>query len=123
MKRLVADATALARWFGGDSPLRAEYEAGSLIVVGPTHLPHDLLGELVARSGADADIASRLAREIAQLRFELRDPPTAELATWIARGVDPRRAAYAALASDLDLRLATADPVLRETAATLLSEP
>jgi predicted nucleic acid-binding protein len=122
MNRLVADATALAAWFDGDSPLRAQYEAGSLVVVGPTHLPHDLLGQLVSRSRADADTAARLAREVANLGFELRDPPTTELARWIARGLDPRRAAYVALAASLGVPLATHDATLREAAGTLVTE-
>jgi hypothetical protein len=116
----VADATALGAWFSGDDAMRREYEAGAVVIVGPTHLPSDLVAELARRFDVDADRLGRLAREVGQLGLELRDPPLAETAQWIGRGLDPRRAAYAALAGALDLPLVTSDRELRRVAATVI---
>lgn len=114
MKRLVLDAGAVAAWFvGGHGGLRTEYEAGSLSVIGPRQLPRDLLGELAQRTGADADTLAAMGVEIERLGFELRDPPTQELARWLADGLDAGRAAYAALATTLDVTLVTDDEALR----------
>ena len=117
MRRVVADAGAIAAWFpDGQGALRGDYEAGTLTIVGPRSLPHDLVAELAARAGTDADLLARLATEVDRLGFDLRDLPSSALAGWIARGLDTRRASYAALAEELDLTLVTDDEALRRAA-------
>ncbi len=123
MRRIVIDAAALLAWFGGDGPhrsLRAEYEAGALTVLAPRHLVADVLGELAARDEPAPDRLARMAGELQRLGIQLQDPPLTELAGWLAQGLDPRRAAYAALAASLDVPLAAADADLRRIASGLL---
>jgi predicted nucleic acid-binding protein len=123
VKRIVIDAVALLTWFDGTGPhrsLRADYEAGALTVLAPRHLVADVLGELAARDEPAPDRLARIAGELQRLGVQLQDPPVAELAGWLAQGLDPRRAAYAALAASLDVPLAAADADLRRVAADLL---
>ena len=123
MRRIVIDPPALLAWFGGDGPhrsLRAEYEGGALTVLAPRHLVADVLGELTSREAPAPDRLARIAGELQRLGFQLQDPPVEELAGWLARGLEPRMAAYAALAASLDVPLAAADADLRRVASDLL---
>lgn len=123
MRRIVIDPAALLTWFGGDGQhrqLRAEYEAGALTVLAPRHLVADVLGELALRDAPAPDRLARVAGELQRLGIQLQDPPIAELPTWLAQGLDSRRAAYAALAASLDVPLAAADADLRRVASDLL---
>jgi predicted nucleic acid-binding protein len=122
MRRVVIDAGALLRWFDTDSAqrsLRAEYEAGTLAVIGPRGLIADVLGDL-ANDGVPPDRLARIATELQRIGLQLQDAPMAELTTWLARGLAPRRAAYPALAASLELPLVTDDPELRRIATTVL---
>ena len=112
MKRLVVDAGVIASWFrpdGSGRALRAEYEAGTLTVIGPPQLPDDVLDHL---GSVGSEPLARIGAELRRLGFELQRPPVAELAAWVSRGLPSHRAAYAALATSLDLSLATEDPAL-----------
>jgi predicted nucleic acid-binding protein len=123
VRRLVLDAPLFLAWFepdGAGQSLRREYEAGSLTVVAPRTFRADVLALLARRDGWPADRLPSVATELDRLRFDLREPATASLATWIARGLGADRAAYPALATDLDLRLATDDPELRRIASSLV---
>ena len=123
MRRIVIDPAALLTWFGGEGPhrsLRAEYEGGALTILAPRHLVADVLGELAARDVQAPDRLARIAGELQRLGMQLQDPPATELAEWLARGLDARRAAYAALAASLDVPLAAADAELRRAAPDLL---
>ena len=113
---MVLDAPIVASWFqpdGAGRVLRAEYEAGALEILGPRHLPQDVLAALALHADADGDLLGRIGLEIERLGFHLRDASTAELARWIARGLPAHRAAYAALAAELDLPLVSDDEELR----------
>ena len=123
MRRIVIDPAALLTWFGADGPhrsLRAEYEGGTLTVLAPRHLVADVLGELTARDAPAPERLARIAGELQHLGIQLQDPPVAELAGWLTQGLEPRRAAYAALAASLDVPLAAADADLRRVASDLL---
>lgn len=123
MKRLVVDAGTLLAWFdaeGSGRAMRAEYEAGELTVVAPRTIIADAIGLLARRPGWTAERLERAATELQRLGLELHDPPVAELARYVARGLPADRAAYAALAASLDLRLATADADLRRAAEEVL---
>lgn len=123
MRRIVIDPAALLAWFGDDGPhrsLRAEYEGGGLTVLAPRHLVPDVLGELAAHDKPAPDRLARIAGELQRLGIQLQDPPVAELARWLADGLEPRRAAYAALAASLDVPLAAGDANLRRVASDLL---
>ena len=122
MKRIVLDAPALITWFVSDNSgkeLRAEYEQGLLEVVAPHGLINDVLAELATERDWSADALVRVASELDRLGFELREAPIGELASWLARGLLPKHAPYAALASSLDLPLMTADPELLRRAPSI----
>lgn len=117
MRRLVVDAGVIASWFrpdGAGRHLREEYEAGSLVVIGPSHLPDEVLQHL---DSLEADGLARAGSELRRLGFELQRPPVRELARWVDHGLPSHRAAYLALATHLDVALATDDPALLAASA------
>ena len=125
MRRIVIDDGTLLSWFdtaAAGRSMRAEYEAGQLTVVAPRTIVADAIGRLAQRPGWTGERLERAAAELQRLRLELQDPPVAELARYVARGLPADRAAYAALAAELDLRLVTADSRLRDTAAPLIGD-
>ena len=121
MKRLVVDAPVIASWFlsdGGAEHLRREYEAGALAVIGPTHLVQDTMAAIAERASPDTERLARVGSELRRLGFHSQAPPIDELARWIARGLPAHRAAYLALASHLDVPLATSDAALLAASAS-----
>lgn len=125
MRRIVLDVGLLLSWFGPDADarrVRDEYAAGELAIVAPSGIVGDALALLARRPGWDEQRLQRAAIELTRLGFELGDPAPADLATWIARGLPPDRAAYAALAAGLDLPLATTDADLRRIGSELLGD-
>jgi predicted nucleic acid-binding protein len=123
MRRIVVDHGTLLSWFdaGGEGrSMRAEYEAGQLTVVAPRTIVADAVASLAQRPGWTGERLERAATELQRLRLELHDPPIAEIARWVTKGLSADRAAYAALASTLDLRLETEDAALRQVAAPLV---
>jgi predicted nucleic acid-binding protein len=124
VRRVVLDAGALLDWFGPPgrrSTLRDEYERGVLVVVAPPTIVADAVALIARRTGWAADRLARIAAELGRLRFELRDPEPTEQARFIAAGLAADRAAYPALAAQLDLRLVTPDEALRATAGPLVT--
>jgi predicted nucleic acid-binding protein len=122
MRRIVLDAGVFLDWFDAESPhrsLRAEYEAGSLAVIGPRGLIAEALGTLTER-GVGPERLARIGGELQRIGLQLQDPPMPELATWLGKGLAPHRAAYPALAATLEIPLVTDDPELRRVAATVL---
>ena len=125
MRRVVLDAASLLSWFDADGSgrtTRAEYEAGQLAVVAPRTIVADVLGLLARRPGWDTDRLERVAIELGRIGLELHDPPPADVARYVARGLPADRAAYPALAAARDLRLTTDDPQLTNAAATLITD-
>jgi predicted nucleic acid-binding protein len=123
VRRFVIDAATLLSWFDADGAgreMRADYEAGQLTVLAPRTIVADAIALLATRSGWTADRLERAATELQRLGLELHDPPVAELARYISKGLPADRAAYPALAASLDLRLATDDARLRQVAASLI---
>lgn len=121
MRRVVADAGVILGWFDADSPyrpLRAEYEAGALAIIGPRGLVADVLG-LLAADGVPPDRLTLIGAELQRIGLQLQEPPMPEMATWLAKGLPAQRAAYPALAAILEVPLVTDDPELRRLAATL----
>ena len=122
MRRVVIDAGVILGWFEADSPhraLRAEYEAGTLAVIGPRGLIADALGTLAER-GTPPDRLARIGAELQRIGLQLQDPPMETLATWLGKGLPVGRAAYPALAASLEIPLVSGDPELRRVAATVL---
>jgi predicted nucleic acid-binding protein len=113
----VLDAGVIASWFrpdGAGRHLREEYERGLLAVIGPPHLPDDVLDHLVP---VTEDRLARIATELRRVGFELQRPSVGSLSHWVTRGLPTHRAAYAALATELDLALATEDAELLRVCA------
>lgn len=126
MRRVVIDPSAFLEWFAPDGPgrgLRDEYEQGALVVTTPRVFPLAVLEMAMRSRSLSADRLRRLATEVHRVGFELRDPPPAELAAWLAKGLSGNQAAHAALASALDLRLVTADEHLLRTAGSFAISP
>lgn len=124
MRRVVLDASVLLGWFTRHGPpqpearaLRAEYDAGTLMVVVPPILFADVLETLSRATGWPASKLARLAQDLEALGFEVRTPAGSELARWIGLGLTGSEAAYAAVASELDLPLATTDERLLRIAS------
>ena len=127
MRRVVADSAIVLGWFttaiGRARSLRAEYEQGTLTIIAPRSLPIEILEAAAEATRWPADRLAALATELDRLGLELRDPPSSELAGWLARGLSGADAAYAALASALDVPLVTTDPELLRTAGTVAQHP
>ena len=122
MRRVVVDAGVILGWFDAGSPhrpLRVEYEAGTLALIGPRGLVAEVLGTLAER-GLPPERLARIAPELQRIGLQLQDPPMPELAAWLAKGLAPHRAAYPALAASLEVPLVTEDPELRRVAAGVL---
>jgi predicted nucleic acid-binding protein len=127
MRRVVLDSAIVLGWFtGARGPaqvLRTEYEQGALAIVAPRSLHGEILEATARIPEWTADSLTSLAAELDRLGFELRDPPTSELAAWLSRGLSGPAATYAALASALALPLVTADEELLRKAATVAQRP
>ena len=127
MRRVVVDASVVLAWFtsarGPARSLRAEYEQGLLILVAPRALPLEILEATARSTDWPASRLAKLAAELDRLGLELRDPPTSELASWLARGLGGADAAYAALASGLDIPLVTMDEELLRRASPVAQRP
>lgn len=122
MRRVVVDAGTLLGWFDSEGPhraIRAEYEAGTLAVIGPRGILGEVLGTLTER-GVPPERLARIGGELQRIGLQLQDAPMPELATWLGKGLAPHRAAYPALAASLEVPLVTDDPELRRVAATVL---
>jgi predicted nucleic acid-binding protein len=127
MRRVVVDSAIVLGWFTGATgparSLRTEYEHGTLTIVAPRSLPIEMLDATAEGTGWPADRLAALAADLDRLGFELRDPPGSEMAAWLARGLSGADAAYAALASALDIPLVTTDPELLRTAGIVAQSP
>jgi predicted nucleic acid-binding protein len=127
VRRVVVDASVVLAWFtsarGPARSLRAEYEQGLLTLVAPRALPLEILEATARSTDWPASRLAKLAAELDRLGLELRDPPTSELASWLARGLGGADAAYAALASGLDIPLVTMDEELLRRASPVAQRP
>lgn len=114
MRRIVLHPSAFVAWFeppdGGPSS-RRDFEAGMLEVVVPPAFTTDLLATTAAQ-GWTTERMTRLAAQVDRLGFESAAPSAAELAPWLARGLDASQAAYAAVAAARELPVSTDDQSL-----------
>lgn len=101
-------------WFGTDPAclrLRSDYERGDLAVVVPPSFSLAVL-EALADAGWQAERLEEMANVIRRLGFQFVDPPAADLARALARGLGAHRSALLALAVARDLPLITRDEQL-----------
>ena len=119
MKRVVLHPSAFADWFAdGPTPLRTEFEAGTLDVIVPNSFVTDAMGVLATR-GWSKERLGRAGEAVARIGFRVLEPPASELAEWLVRGVPASGASYAALASWLDVPIAVSDSELQRALKTL----
>jgi predicted nucleic acid-binding protein len=121
VRRVVLDAPAFVSWFGPDGAgrsMRSEYEDGALAIHVPPTFAVDVLVTLERGLHLSNETLAAIAEQISRLRPETREPSLSEVARWVTRGLDSSQASYAALASQSDMPLVSADPdVLRHAAA------
>ena len=122
MRRIVLDPAAFLGWFsdGEDgAAMRADYEDGSLSVFVPEVFDAHLL-EVAAPRLAAPDRLARLAHAVERVGFVRRAPRVDLVTARLASGWPMLAAQYAALAEELEVPLAAADPELRGLASGML---
>ena len=125
MRRVVLDASAFLAWFssGPGQSVRADYQAGALRVHVPSSFTADTLEAAHARHALGRDALERLGRELDRIGFVVDDAPAGELAAWLGRGCDARRAAYGALASAHEIPLLSEDEQTLRVASSVALDP
>jgi predicted nucleic acid-binding protein len=124
LRQCVLDVSVLGRWiFQPREPaaaaLRAEFEAGQLIVAVPALIFLELLNVAGRQLGWAADRLSDLVDRLERLRFDVLDPELVGVATWVSRGLTAYDANYVALAEQLQLPLITDDHAVLRLAARI----
>lgn len=133
MSDVVLDASVLLKWFvaGTDrgareaADVRAEYEAGRLVVVVPSLVFLELLNVAGRRwEWGEADLAE-LASALDDLGLDVREPELSTAAAWVSRGLTAYDAAYVSLAEQNMIDLVSDDSeilrVAREVARPLIA--
>ena len=137
MREAVLDASVVLKWFRSEGErhaaaarsLRAQYEAGDLLVFAPPLLGLEVINVAGRRWSWEKAGLISLAAALDQLGFLLRGPELHRVARWTARGLTAYDAAYLGVAeaegvpliTDDDLILAVAPEIavaLAETAGT-----
>lgn len=128
MNEAVLDASVVIKWFHAEGErnledaldLRRRYEAGELRVLAPPLLQLEILN-VAARSWRWPEKRlQQLAGTLADLGFELVEPPLPALARWASRGLTAYDAAYVAVAEEAGVLLATDDAEIARAAPELL---
>jgi predicted nucleic acid-binding protein len=117
---VVLDASVVLKWFRADGErrlrparsLRAEFEAGRLIVFAPPLLRLEIVNVAGRRWGWAESALVDLAAALDELGFELVEPELARVAHWTARGLTAYDAAYVAVAEAERARLVTDDELI-----------
>lgn len=134
MSEAVLDASVVLKWFAPEQrgssearELRSDYEAGRLTVNVPALLFLEVLNVAGRRWGWEEEALVELASALDDLSFEVGDPGSQSVASWVARGLTAYDAAYVALAEERELTLVTDDPtivsVAPEISRPLVGEP
>ena len=127
MNDVVLDASVVLKWlhFEGERhldaarALRAEFEAGELLVFAPPLLRLELVNVAGRRWGWAESALVELARALQDLGFVFVEPELERVAIWTARGLTAYDAAYVAVAEDNALRLITDDELMIDVAGGL----
>jgi predicted nucleic acid-binding protein len=124
---VVLDASVVVKWFHSEGErhldaarsLRAEFEAGELLVFAPTLLRFELVSVAGRRWGWAESALVELAFALEDLGFEFVEPELERVAVWTARGLTAYDAAYVAVAEESALRLITDDDLIVEVAGEI----
>jgi predicted nucleic acid-binding protein len=124
---VVLDASVVLKWFHSEGErhldaarsLRAEFEAGELLVFAPPLLRFELVNVAGRRWGWAESALVEFALGLEELGFEFIDPELERVAIWTARGLTAYDAAYVAVAEENALRLITDDELIVDVAGEL----
>jgi predicted nucleic acid-binding protein len=124
---VVLDASVVLKWFHSEGErhldaarsLRAEFEAGELLVFAPPLLRLELVNVAGRRWGWAESALVELALALGELGFEFVEPELERVAIWTARGLTAYDAAYVAIAEEHALRLVTDDERIVDVAGEL----
>ena len=127
MNDVVLDASVVLKWFHSEGErhldaarsLRAEFEAGELLVFAPPLLRLELVNVAGRRWGWAESALVELALALGELGFEFVEPELERVAIWTARGLTAYDAAYVAVAEEHALRLVTDDERIVDVAGEL----
>lgn len=140
MREAVLDASVVLNWFlparrrrgevgsaeaavrKASRALRAEYEAGDLVVTAPPLLFLEIMNVVGRRWGWPPPALTRLAVSLEALTFELVEPDLAAVAGWVGRGLTAYDAAYVAVAEAGRMPLVTEDRSILDIAGDV-AEP
>jgi len=129
LNELVLDASVVLKWFVGESEaghsqaraVRADYEAGRLLVVVPSLLFLEVLNIAGRRWAWDEPELLELSDALDELGFDVAEPELRSVATWTARGLTAYDSVYVALAEERGTYLLTDDRQILDAAMELAS--
>ncbi len=124
MSEVVLDASVVLKWFREEGErhlepsrsLRAEFEAGALIVIAPTLLPLEIINVAGRRWRWPETAVVELADALDEVGFELLEPELSRVAQWTGRGLTSYDATYVAVAEASGAALITDDDLIARVA-------
>jgi len=117
VREVALDSSVILKWFTAFEEehqdraraFQAAFADGRLRVIAPRLLMLELLNAAARGWRWSAEQLAELAEDLAELRFELVDPPLVDVARWAARGLSAYDAAFVAVAEAAGVELVTAD--------------
>jgi len=124
----VLDASVVGRWFwqpgeAASAALRADYEAGRLLVTVPPLLFLELLNVAGRQLRWNVETLEEFADRLDRTGFDVVEPELKPVAGWIGRGLTAYDASYVALAEQLGIPLITVDRAVLEAAPRVARRP
>lgn len=127
MREAVLDASVVLKWFRSDGErhvdaaqaLRADYEAGQLLVSAPRLLCLEIVNVAGRRWRWDESRLAHLAAGLDEIGFEWVEPELERVAHWTSRGLTAYDAAYVAVAEAAAAPLVTDDDLIASVAAQI----
>jgi predicted nucleic acid-binding protein len=124
MREAVLDSSVVLKWFDPTEErhqaqalaLGRAYEEGKLRVTSPRFLLLEVMNVAGRSWRRDGEELAEVAAMLDDLRFDLVDPPLADVARWTARGLSAYDAAYVAVAEAAGIELVTDDRAILDVA-------
>jgi predicted nucleic acid-binding protein len=124
---VVLDASVILKWFVTSKErgvieareLRAQYQAGRLVVLVPSLLFIEILNVAGRRWRWEEPALMDLTAALEDLLFEVAEPGLVHVASWVARGLTAHDSSYVALAEERGVRLVSDDQTILEVAGDL----
>lgn len=129
MRRLILDASVIAKWFSRDAEgyaeiaakLRRDFVSEELVLLAPPILFLELLNIAGRRWRWTEANLREFADSLQASEFEAAVPSLRAVVPWIARGLSAYDASYVALAEEQGIALITADKQIAEIAPSVAS--